>query len=221
MSTSGGSNSSNGGNQHLGGGNDPALDRILSRLNRDIGDYHNLLEDTLETLKKTDPFYGKLELRMESMLKSAIDLKEVEDDILTSRKKQAAAALSMKELNEKNSALFATAKASIEAAFAAQKAGNLDPLKDIVAHMNQLRDGDPTQPRDETQKILDEQELAVFAAIMANKQHENKIDLLKEELKLERLASSYLGFTGLALKNISKYLGLNNTAYKADRKSVV
>jgi hypothetical protein len=170
MSTTGQGGTGGGGSQ-----NNTQFNRALARLNRDIGDYHNLMEDTLETLKKSDSYYGKLELRMQSMLKNAIDMKDIEEDMLKSKQKQAASSLVMKELQKKQSTEFQTQLTAIEAAYAAAEGGDRTELNNINQEINRLRDAED----EGNLSSADADKLAILSAIMANKQHENRIDLLK------------------------------------------
>ena len=178
----------------------------LKDLLEDQGDYNNLLKDSIRSLQRMDDYYTKIEVRLETLNKGSINIKEANRELVKSQQRQIIEQKKYDELvlNASNKAkdILNYAKQTIDVKKAAALAQNksFDEEKELLKILKRKGDMEAVQ-------------IAAFE--YKNKVAAKQVEQSAEILKNEKLVSKQIGISGNLMKTLADKLGLGEDAYEA------
>ena len=182
-----------------GGGFNKEAQIALKNLIKDQGDFNYLVEDSINLLKRQDSYYQKLEARVASLNKGTINIRNIQNEITRAKQKEFIANQTFKSLNsqlllqenKKSKELYEQAKAFKEQG------------KSVTSIIEAL------------QEKGDLLAVAAFSGELAIEQAKTQVEIIKEELALEKQINGQLGIAGELMKTLSEKLGLGDDVYEA------
>jgi hypothetical protein len=172
---------------------------FIKALKGDQGDYNNLLSDSLKYLKRTDSYYEKLESRIAALNKGTINIRQIQNEITKSKQQEYIAQKTFADLQK-------------------QILGNLeDSTKAVLDEVEAMKvaNRSNSQILDFLEEKGNQEAIALFTAEQAFKQSQRRVDIVKEELQLEKQINNKLGIAGDLAKTLSEKLGLGDDVYEA------
>jgi uncharacterized protein YoxC len=166
------------------------------------GDLNTLLKESENILKKMSASYENIEGRLESLNKSSINIKQINQEILKARQKEVVVA---KKLEETAKKIDANNNDGVK--------NYLDSLKFISEAREEDRDLLEEIAKEQF-KSLNVEEQRYINLIEANKLNEQSVSYAKAKLESEEEINSSIGITGKVMGIIGKKLGANNDIYE-------
>jgi hypothetical protein len=184
------------------------------------GDYRDILRDSVRELQATLKSYDKMEAKLATINRSAINIKDVEKQIKQTVESEYINSKKRSDLETKLSETQKNAVTSYLGALNnrvqiekdllnAQKTGNVGAARH---YENMLK---ANQSRiDQEESLLNIDQLAYAQSVKTSELNKEILDKQKAQLDTEKQIKSEVGYSGAALGLFAKKLGLGNQAYE-------
>jgi len=192
----------------------------LKEIKRGQGDFNDAIKESINLLKQLDRSYERIEARLQTMNKSSINIKEINQELSKARQKDY---ITSKQLSDAEKSTSQESKNRIDQYLKSQskinelEARKLEYLrqgnKDKVSEVNLLL-SEYTALNERQKSALDVQEAELIALREADKIAKAGIAIGEQKLKTEKELKSQIGFSGAALGLFAKKLGLGNKVYE-------
>ena len=184
------------------------------------GDYRDILRDSVRELQATLKSYDKMEAKLATVNKSAINIKDVEKQIKQTVESEYINSKKRADLETKLSETQKTAVTSYLGALNnrvqiekdllnAQKTGNVGASR----HYENMLKANQTRIEQE-ESLLNIDQLAYAQSVKTGELNKEILDKQNTQLETEKQIRSEVGYSGAALGLFAKKLGLGNEAYE-------
>jgi AraC-like DNA-binding protein len=181
------------------------------------GDYNNLLKESVRDLDQTLRRYDKMEAKLASINRSAINTKEIERQMKTvaeeqylNKKKLADLAneLSKDQINDtlKYLSMFSEVSTAEKDLLKAQKAGNIQKVKDLELSIENTK-----RQLDEQEALLNIEQLSYAQAVKTDELNKETLAKQQAQLDFENKLTKQVGFTGAAFKFLAEKIGVGES----------
>lgn len=191
----------------------------IKDIKREQGDFNDALKDSINLLKQLDRSYERIEARLETLNRSSINIKDINNELFKAKQKEfitskqladAEKKISTESNNKINQYLKSQAKITEleERKLEYQRLGKEDKANELEFLLNQFT------ALNERQKLnLSTQEAEVMALREANSIAKSGVAFGEKKLEVEKQLRSQIGFSGAALGLFAKKLGLGNEVF--------
>lgn len=192
----------------------------IKDVKREQGDFNDAIKESINLLKQLDRSYERIEARLESLNKSSINIRDInnalfkakqQEFITTKRLEEAEKQISDDSKNRVNDYLKSQNLISSfqDKLLDAKRKGGLQEIKIAEANLERAL------VLNEAQKsALNVQEAELIGLKEADRIAKEGIKIGEEKLKIEKELKNQIGFSGAALGLFAKKLGLGNDAYE-------
>lgn len=192
----------------------------VQQIKKEQGDLNNTLKDSINILRELDRTYQRIEARLETLNKSSINIKEVNNELYRAKQKDY---IVSKQLSDAETKMSDGSKNRIDRYLKSQNLAKSFEEKLIQARQK----GDTAGIKAAEQKLnrvlainerqrlaLNIEEAQVIALKEAEKIGKQAVKNAEEKLATEKAIKSEIGYSGAALGLFAKKLGLGNAAYE-------
>ena len=193
----------------------------LGDVKKDQGDFNDLLKDSINLLKQVDRSYERIESRLETLNKSEINVKTINNELLKAKQKQRTTA---KELGNLESSLSDKAKIKLDnytrsqnllgvaesKLRAAKESGDVFQIKQQEALYNRALGINERQ-----KERLGVEEASIIGLREANKIAEEGVKYGQQKLDQEKQIQKDIGLTGAVFGVFAKKLGIGSKYYES------
>lgn len=191
----------------------------IKEIKREQGDFNDTIKDSINLLRQLDRSYDRIEARLETLNKSSINLKEINQELSKARQREFS---TTKKLEEAQKTISADSRNRVDQYLKSQsKINELEQRK-----LQYLRQGNTQSANavdmllnqysalNERQKSrLDVQEAELLGLMQANQLAKQSVEYGEAKLAEEKNIQSQLGLQGYALKLLNKYLLVGKDTY--------
>jgi len=192
----------------------------IKDIKREQGDFNDVLKDSINLLKQLDRSYERIEARLETLNRSSINIKDINNELFKAKQKEFITSKQLSDTEKKissdsnnkiNEYLKSQSKITEleQRKLQYQRLGKEDKVNEVEFLLNQYT------ALNERQKLnLTTQEAEVMALREANNIAKKGVEFGEEKLKTEKELKNQIGFSGAALGLFAKKLGLGNEVYE-------
>jgi len=192
----------------------------VQQIKKEQGDLNNTLKDSINILRELDRTYQRIEARLETLNKSSINIKEVNNELYRAKQKDYIVSKQLSDAETKMSNDSKNrmdrymksqnlAKSFEEKLIQARQKGDVAGIKAAEQKLNRVL------AINERQRLaLNIEEAQVIALKEAEKIGKQAVKNAEEKLATEKAIKSEIGYSGAALGLFAKKLGLGNAAYE-------
>jgi hypothetical protein len=192
----------------------------IKEIKKEQGDFNDAIKDSINLLKQLDRSYERIESRLETLNRSSINIRDINNELAKVKQKEF---ITAKQLAETESKLSNDSKNRVDQYLKSQskiteleqrkleyqRQGNLAKVNEVETLLGEFTKLNETQ-----RASLNIQEAEAIALKEANKIAKQGIEFGEEKLKTEKQLKNQIGLSGAALGLFAKKLGLGNQAYE-------
>lgn len=191
----------------------------IKDVKREQGDFNEVLKDSINLLRQVDRSYERIESRLETMNKSTINIKEINQELFRAKQKEYITTKQLSEAEQKLSKdsqtridqysksqnLVSTAENKL---LQARQKGNIEQIKAAENILNRAIGINERQ-----KQRLSTQEAEVIALRESDKIAKSTVEITQQKLEEEKKIKNQLGLTAYTLKLLNKYLLVGKDTY--------
>jgi len=192
----------------------------IKDIKREQGDFNDTIKESINLLKNLDRSYERIEARLETLNRSSINVKEINQELSKAKQKEF---ITSKQLSDLEKKLEGDSKNRVDNYLKSQNLVKSFEDKLLEARQKGEISGieiaekrlDRALVLNERHKsLLDVQEAELIALREADRIAKEGIKIGEEKLKKEKELRKEVGYSGAALGLFAKKLGLGNDAYE-------